>query len=60
MRRYFLYDGRYRSNEDKAIVYEVCKTLFEAKKSCNDYGYDTVIVECEIINNKVVKKKIIN
>lgn len=59
MRRYFLYDGRYRTNEDKSCCYEVCRTLNEAKKSAKEYGDDTVIVECDIINNKVFTKKIL-
>jgi len=60
MRRYFLYDGRYRTNEDIAICYEVCSTLNEAKKSAKDYGDDTVIVEYEIINSVATLKKVLN
>ena len=60
MRRYFLYDGRYRTNEDRAALYEVCSTLKEAKKVSKDYGDDTVIVECHIVNNSVIYKEILN
>lgn len=60
MRKYFLYDGRYRKNEQKSFLYEVCKTLVEAKKLAKDYGDDTVIVEYDIINNVATRKKIIN
>tara|TARA_R110000822_G_scaffold67329_2_gene164024 strand:- start:3584 stop:3766 length:183 start_codon:yes stop_codon:yes gene_type:complete len=60
MRRYFLYDGRYRTNEDRATLYEVCSTLKEAQKVSKDYGDDTVIVEYDIINSVATRKKIVN
>lgn len=42
---YLLFDGRYLTDPDRAICYEVCDTLKEAKSSAPDYGTDTVIVE---------------
>ena len=45
MIKYFLYDARYRHNEDSATLFEVCDKLKEAKENCLDYGNDTVIVK---------------
>ena len=59
-KKYFLYDGRYRTDEDRAMCYEVCETLKEAKKSTKDYGDDTVIVESEIKENNIINFRIIN
>ena len=44
---WMLFDSRYRTDEDRAVCYEVCETLKEAKENVNDYGTDTVIVEGE-------------
>lgn len=54
-----LFDGRYRTCEDRAICYEVCETLKEARKHAKDYGNDTVIVEAEIFGNEIRNSKII-
>jgi hypothetical protein len=35
---YFIYDERYYSDPDSAIVYEVCETLKEARRNGPDYG----------------------
>ena len=57
---WMLFDGRYRTDEDKAMCYEVCETLKEAKKNADDYGNDTVIVEGETFENEIKNSKIIN
>ena len=57
---WMLFDGRYRTDEDKAVCYEVCKTLKEARDYADDYGTDTVIVEGETVGNEIRNLKIIN
>lgn len=57
---FVLYDGRYTTNPDDAIVYEVCETLREAKENSRDYGTDTVIVETVLVGNVITSSKIIN
>ncbi|NLN24677.1 MAG: hypothetical protein GX163_03280 [Bacteroidetes bacterium] len=57
---WMLFDSRYRTDEDKAVCYEVCETLKEAKENADDYGDDTVIVEAIEENNIISDSKIIN
>lgn len=57
---WMLFDGRYRTDEDRAVCYEVCETLKEAKENANDYGDDTVIVEAFEENNVISESKIVN
>lgn len=57
---WLLFDGRYRTDEDRAVCYEVCDTLNEAKENADDYGDDTVIVEAVEENNVISDSKIIN
>lgn len=57
---WMLFDGRYRTDEDRAVCYEVCETIKEAKKNANDYGDDTVIVEAIEENHVISESKIIN
>ena len=57
---FMLFDGRYRTDKDSAICYDTCDTLKDAIKEAPDYGDDTVIVECEIIDNVIKNTKIIN
>ena len=57
---WMLFDGRYRTDEDRAVCYEVCETLREAKKKADNYGDDTVIVEVIEENNVISDSKIIN
>ena len=57
---YLLFDGRYRTDEDSAVCFEVCETLKEAKESCEDYGTGTVIVEMTEKENELTNPKIIN
>lgn len=52
MKAYYLFDGRYRTNPDRATCYERCDTLKEAKTNCKDYGTDTVIVLAEEKDNE--------
>ena len=49
---YELYDGRYLTNPDKAICFEVCDTLKEAKINAIEYGDDTVIVKAKLRRTK--------
>ena len=57
---WMLFDSRYRTDEDRAVCYEVCETLREAKENADDYGDDTVIVEAKTEGNNIVSSKIIN
>ena len=57
---WMLFDGRYRTDEDRAICYEVCETLKEAKENADDYGDDTVIIEAVEENNVISGSKIVN
>jgi len=57
---WLLYDGRYRTDEDSAVCYEMCETLKEANTNAKDYGEDTVIVEAETKGNEIINSKIIN
>jgi hypothetical protein len=59
-KKYLLYDGRYRTDEDKAVCYEMCDSLKEANENKDDYGTDTVIVECEVSGNNLINSKTIN
>ena len=51
---YLLFDGRYRTDEDRAVCFELCETLKEAKQNAPSYGTDTVIVRCEEGPNSVL------
>jgi hypothetical protein len=57
---WLLYDGRYRTNEDRAMVYEVCNSLREAEENASDYGTDTVIVEVTVKGKIFHNPKILN
>lgn len=43
---YLIYDGRYRSIRDRALVLETCETLKEAKQRLPLFG-DAVIVDAK-------------
>ncbi len=57
---WMLFDDRYITNEDKAVCFECCETLKEAKKNAKDYGNNTVIVEYLTSGNQIKKKTIVN
>lgn len=59
-KQYLLFDGRYRTDEDRAICYAVYDTEKEAKKECKEFGDDTVIVEFDLKDKILTKCKIIN
>jgi hypothetical protein len=59
-KQWLLFDGRYRTDEDRAICFEVCDSLDEAQKTAPDYGDDTVIVEFDLMGNELRNGKIIN
>jgi hypothetical protein len=40
---YFIYDERYYTDPDGAIVYEVCETLAEAKENGPEYGGHVIV-----------------
>jgi hypothetical protein len=61
MKKWLLFDGRYRADEDRAVCFEMCDSLKEAKKNAPEYGDDTVIVECDVEGkNLLVNSKIVN
>lgn len=55
---YLIYDARYRYDEDAATLFEACYTLEEAIENHKDYGNDTVIVECDLVEDKLHNPKI--
>ncbi len=57
---WMLYDGRYRTDEDRSMCYEVCDSKIEAEENASDYGNDTVIVEAELFGKEIRNSKIIN
>lgn len=57
---FMLFDGRYRTDEDRSVCYEVCETLKQAEENADDYGDDTVIVEADEENNVISGSKIVN
>jgi hypothetical protein len=54
------FNGIYRTDEDRAVSYEVCETLKEVKGNAPDYGDDTVIVERETFGNEFRNSNSIN
>lgn len=46
--KYLIYDARYHTDPDRAVVFEVCDSLEEANNSKDDYGTDCVVVKEEI------------
>lgn len=57
---YILYDGRYRTNPDRATCFEVCDSEFEARDTANEYGNDTVIVKAQLNGKIITNSEIIN
>jgi hypothetical protein len=57
---WMLFDGRYITDEDRAVCHEVCDTLREAKENAYTYGDDTVIVEAELDGHVIRECKIVN
>lgn len=43
--KWFIYDGRYYSDPDRALVMSVCDTEKEAEEEKYDYGADCVVVK---------------
>ena len=43
--KYMIYDGRYNSDPDSALVCCCCETLKEAKEMRPEYGSDACIVD---------------
>ena len=48
IKKWLIYDARYNSNPDDAIVFSVCNTKKEAEEEKSDYGSDCVVVEEEL------------
>lgn len=57
IRQYFFYDGRYLTDEDSAIVTEVCETYKEAKSVMRQHEGD-ILVEVTIKDGVIVEKEI--
>jgi hypothetical protein len=57
---WMLFDGRYLSNPDRAVCYEVCTSVKEARQNAPDYGNDTVIVKGHVCDGEFVASKIVN
>ena len=57
---WMLFDGRYRTNSDRAICFECCESEKEAISTSKEYGEDTVIVEFETNGREIKNPKIIN
>lgn len=45
LKDYAIYDSRYSTDPDRAVCFEICDTLKEARESKDDYGDGSVIVE---------------
>jgi len=43
--KYLIYDGRYHTDPDRALVLDISSTLKQAKESKSDHGEDCVIEE---------------
>jgi len=56
---YGLYDGRYLTRPDRAIMYEFCDTLKDARNNAPDYGDDTFIVKCSVKVNSLTRLEIV-
>lgn len=50
-----LYDGRYLTDPDSAICFEVCESLEEAMQEKDNYGTDTVVVKA--ISEEIAPRK---
>lgn len=59
-KQWMLFDGRYRTDSDRATCYECCETVKEARKSARDYGDDTVIVEADVEDGIIKNMRIVN
>lgn len=46
---YGIYDGRFHSDPDRAVLFEECDTLQEARTNRKDYGEGNVIVRITLI-----------
>jgi hypothetical protein len=57
---FMLFDGRYRTEPDRAICLEFCKSLNEAKENATEYGDDTVIVSADGNNGELSNFNILN
>ena len=60
VKTWLLFDGRYRTDEDRAMCLEMCDSLEEAKGNAPDYGNDTVIVEYDMKGDVLENPEIIN
>lgn len=56
---YFIYDSRYLVDPDRAIVYEVCDTLKEARENAREYGNNNIIVKVKSLGNEILQESII-
>ena len=45
MKKYLIYDARYYTEPERAIVMAICDTEKEAEREKKDYGDDCVVVE---------------
>jgi hypothetical protein len=48
-----LYDGKYQTDKDNSICYEIVDTIEEAREDRTDFGDDTVIVKMHGIQVKI-------
>ena len=48
MKKYLIYDGRYHSDPEAAMVMSICSSLKEAQEESPEYGSDCVIEENEL------------
>lgn len=46
--KYLIYDARYHTDPDRAVVFEVCDTKEEAERNKVHYNTDAVVVKEEI------------
>lgn len=60
MKKWLIYDARYRTDEDRAICLLFCDSLQEARREAPEYGDENVIVEATIVGKEIVSEKIVN
>lgn len=49
MSDYYIYDGRYWTDPDRALVMTICDTLEEAREDVKDYGDAVIVYKGQIV-----------
>lgn len=57
---WLLFDGRYRTDPDRAMVMTTADSLEEAQEDISMFGDDTVIVEYDVDGDELINPKTVN